>query len=294
MMSCKNNCLHVLAGNMFHFHQIIITMSSIILAHLLFYRNVSFTVLLAAFGMATILIHFNLFNLLNEFLVKYSLPPFWTKTGNDEIGIISLQYASFYLLIFIISVFYLAMCKQSFRSFDRVIWAWTFVAICVFSISTHITVGKLAFNDYQYELNSKIKRVLSSDGGLKKWFCAQEGFYCYIIEKNKLPSIKNSEHKIDERTNKIVIDALDGVGVGVPIVMSENKSRQNGTAFSYIKFGGVKLPNGGTFVLIDHVRAEKALDIYLIFLFLLLVSFLLIWGCGIYNLKRFHVSRGVV
>lgn len=304
VLSCENDCLYTLARHMFYFNQIVITMFGFILAHLLFSRNVSFLVLCATFGLATIFTHFNLFHTLNDFLVKYDLYPFWFKTSDDGKNVVSFQYARVYLLFFIMGGFYAAMCRKQFRTFDRIVWAWTFAALCIFSFSMHRVVGRMAFSDYQSELNAKIERVLSSNGGLKSWSCVQEGFYCYTLEKddmfsgstprekNKLWADKDSSNEIDMQMNKRVIGALKDMDVGVPIVVSESELGQNNTIRS-VAFGGINLSNGKRFVLIDYDRTAKALDIYLVFFTMLMIGFLIIWGGGIYSLKSFHASRGI-
>jgi hypothetical protein len=304
LMSCREDCLYVWARHMFFFNQIVITMFGFILAYLVFYRHLTTLALCASFGLASMLTYVNAFHALNNFLSQHDLYPFWFKTSPDGKNVVSFQYARVYLLMLIMGCFYAAMWKKEFRSFDRVLWAWTFAALCVFSFCMHRVVGRMAFTDYQFEINAKIERVLRSTGSLKQWACLQEGFVCTVLQsdeafkgskpktKNKLWPEVDSSHAIDEQMNKQIVDPLKNTPVGQPLVVSENALGQNNIIRS-VAFGGVNLPDGKRLVLLDYDQTAKALDLYLVFFTGLMCGFLLVWGAGLYKLKSFHEARGI-
>lgn len=304
IVQCQEDCLYVYARHMFFFNQIVITQFGFVLAYLIWNRRLSALALCASFGLASVLTYFNAFHAFHDFLSQHDLYPFWFKTSPDGKDVVSFQYARIYLLMLIMGGFYMAMWKKEFRSFDRVIWAWTFAAMCVFSFCMHLVVGQMAFTDYQFEINAKIERVLRSTGGLKEWTCRQEGFVCTVLEsdesfsgatpktKNKLWPEKDSSKAIDEQMNLQIVRKLKDTPVNQPLVVSENALGQN-NIIRAVAFGGVNLTDGRRMVLLDYDQTSRALDIYLVFFTALMMGFLGIWGLGMYKLKTFHEARGL-
>jgi hypothetical protein len=301
LWSCGNECLYVASRHAFYFDQILLTAAGLVLAALLWHRTTAWYVLVGAFGWAIVITWVQGFHWLHHWWSTLDLYPIWLKTSEDGKNVVSFQYARVYVLVMISGGFYASMFKKSFRSFDRVIWAWGFVALCVFMFCMHRVVGRVAFIDYQQHLTQKMERILSSEKSMMLWACEKEGLQCLVLKQGQVfkdarPTQKNqlreisSKEAIEEAVNRHVVEEV--CKKNKTVLISENELKQNNIIRS-VSFGG-KCERGEVSVLIDYHQTAKALDIYLLLFSALLGVFAIIWGLGGWKLRQFHHARGLL
>ena len=305
VLLCESDCLYVAARHMFFFNQIVLTAAGVCLAFLLFKRKIAWKEMAVGFGAATLLTYIEFFYAFHDWLVAMNLYPIWFKTVEGGKGVGSFQYARVYLLILIAGLFYANMCRRDFRTFDRLLWAWFFAALCVFMFSMHRVVGRMAFTDYQEEVVQQIERTLKTRPQLLMEVCKKIEYTCMEWDLNQsfdasAPAIKNrlwvkkdSKEMIDSFIEKDVLTPIRKGAVGDIKILSEGSLSSNNLVRA-ISFGAIKTNESKAIVLIDYHKTSYALDKYLVLFTVLMVWFLLVWGACLYWVRSFHTKRKVM
>lgn len=300
--SCGDECLYVTARHFFYFNQIVLTTAALALGLLWWKKSVTIGEVIACAGFASLLTWQSIFQQLHPFLSKHNLYPLWFKTSASGEHVVSFQYARVYLMMFLSGGFYWMMLKKDFRSMERVLWAWSFAALCVFSFCMHKVVGRIAFVDYQEEVAARIERGLGAVSPMQPWMCENLALDCRLLglgetfkgskpkEKNKLRSHVDTAEIIDRQINKMVMEPLRLNAVGVPLIMSESAFAKDSNVIRAITVGAVRLNEEMVLVAIDYDQTAKALDLYLVYFTMLMVGFVLVWGGGGWFLCRFHAK----
>jgi hypothetical protein len=298
---CGNECTYMIARHLFFTNRILLTASGFCLGLLIFKKYLSKYDYFGIFGLATLLTWGDGFHFIHSLFSQYQLYPFWLKTSPDGKSVVSFQYARVYLLIFLAGGFYLSMLRKPFRTFERILWAWFFVALCVFMFSMHRVVGRIAFFSYQQEVNTQIERTVSTHPAIRAAQCENLGFSCFLIDseeafahstpkiKNRLNPTKDSKDSIDDFVNKSIIATLKKETYGKPLVISEDKISQN-NIIRATAFAGIKDPDGKLFILIDYNKTSYALDVFLILFSILMAGFVLVWVWGGLKIYQYHAK----